>query len=108
MVQIIWEFRVRPECVQEFESHYGSRGTWAKLFERSAEFQGTALVRDMHDTQRYLTIDRWLGVESFEKFRREFREEYEHLDHRCERLAESECRIGVCADVDEVLSSDDL
>ena len=46
MIQLVWEFIVRPDDIREFETHYSSGGTWAELFRKSAGYRGTVLWRD--------------------------------------------------------------
>ena len=52
-------------------------------------------MRDTADPLRYLTVDRWAGPESFDRFKVELAGEYENLDRHCERLTESERRVGL-------------
>lgn len=91
---IVWEFYVRAGFEREFEDVYGSSGDWARLFARSADFQGTELVRDASTAGRYLTVDRWESAEAFEEFRKTYAAEYEALDARCEAWTETEVKIG--------------
>jgi quinol monooxygenase YgiN len=94
MWQIVWEFRVATENREEFERIYGSEGEWAKLFRRSEQFGGTALLRDPAVAGRYLTIDSWSDSEAFDSFKTEFAADYKALDLRCESLTEYEMKIG--------------
>ena len=95
MVEIVWEFRVASEKKAEFERHYGPEGTWVQLFRRSPEFIGTELLRDREAPERYLTIDRWKSVASYDAFRDEFAEEYKRTDAEMESLTQSETKLGV-------------
>jgi quinol monooxygenase YgiN len=90
----VWEFRVKPESVAEFERVYGPEGSWARLFRRSANYQGTELLRDQERAGRYLTMDRWTSHEALGKFKQEFAADYAALDKECEPLTESELRLG--------------
>lgn len=95
MMQVIWEFKVRPERVREFESHYAGAGAWAQLFRRSEAYLGTELWRDSRDDVRFLTLDRWRDASSYESFWRQHEQDYRRLDETFEELTESERLIGV-------------
>jgi heme-degrading monooxygenase HmoA len=94
VVQLVWEFVVRPKRIREFERHYSASGTWAALFRRSPAYQGTELLRDVARRNRYLTVDRWDDLASHRAMRRNFAQEYEELDRMCEALTESEGHVG--------------
>ncbi len=94
MIRVVWEFRVRPGREQEFESHYASGGTWARLFRRSPGYEDTVLLRDAREPRHYLLTDHWRDLASLEAFRRDFAEEYEALDRSCEALTEDERLVG--------------
>ena len=95
MIQIIWEFRVKPDQRAEFEKHYRSDGSWAELFRRGGGYRGTRLLQDGQEAGRYLTIDAWDQVGSFDAFKKQFAAEYQALDKECEALTESERLVGV-------------
>lgn len=94
MLGIVWEFRVRPERAAEFERRYAADGDWARLFRRAPGFRFTSLARDAQAPDRYLTIDGWDDLASFERFQQDFAREYEALDKECEGLTVEEKRIG--------------
>ncbi len=94
MWHIVWEFRVAPEHRSEFERVYGAEGAWAQLFRGSPEFHGTTLLRDPHVAGRYLTLDVWASLQSWDFFREAFSADYRKLDERCEQLTEYEMKIG--------------
>jgi heme-degrading monooxygenase HmoA len=95
MFVIVWEFRVPREHMPDFERAYGTGGDWAQLFRKSEGFIGTELLHDRNDLTRFLTVDRWRSRDDFEAFRAEFEDAYMAMDVRCERLTESENRVGV-------------
>jgi hypothetical protein len=95
MIDIVWEFRVSTERQREFEFNYDSNGVWAALFNRSAEFRETILLRDSSRNGRYLTIDRWTSEDAFRGFKEAFAKEYAEIDARCEALTESERLVGI-------------
>ena len=95
MVDIVWEFEVKPEHIAAFELHYGPAGTWAQLFRTSMEYGGTVLLRDSERPGRYLTIDRWPNLATFEHFKQKHEAEYRRIDAEMEHLTSSEKRLGV-------------
>lgn len=95
MIQIIWEFVARQDETAEFERCYSSVGPWAELFRRAPGYRGTSLLRDADQPRRFVAIDRWESAEAQRAMREKFAREYEALDKACERLMESERRIGV-------------
>ena len=92
---LIWEYRVKPDKMPEFEKIYGPGGEWTRLFERAEGFQGSDLHRDLSSAQRYIVVDRWESKEAFESFRERFRADYGTLDRRCEPLREQETLLGI-------------
>ena len=95
MVQIVWEFRVVAGKEEEFERHYGPEGTWVQLFRKGSAFLGTDLLRDREVRGRYLTVDRWKDLGSYEMFKSKFHDEYKRIDSQMEVLTEGETRVGV-------------
>lgn len=68
----VWEYRVRLDRIREFEAVYGPKGEWVRLFRR----------------------------EAYAAFRRRFGTEFDAVDERCERLTETETRLGDFESVD--------
>jgi len=91
---LIWRFRIRPDCLNEFLARYGPDGDWVRLFRRSPGFQGTLLLKDLGVADWYLTIDRWGSEAAYGEFRREFAGEYAQLDRECEDLTLAEEFLG--------------
>jgi heme-degrading monooxygenase HmoA len=94
LLNIVWEFEVKPERIVEFERRYGADGDWAILFRKSPHYQKTVLTRDLTTRGRYLLTDVWDDYASFENFKAEFRGEYDGLDKQCEDLTITETRVG--------------
>ena len=90
----IWEFTAKPEARAEFENFYGPDGEWVQLFRRSKSFMRTELFRDRRTENRYVTIDYFASGAGYQDFLREFRQEYEALDRRCEAVRASQRQIG--------------
>jgi heme-degrading monooxygenase HmoA len=100
MIATIWRFHVRPDAVAAFESAYGARGDWARLFERQDGYDGTELLRLDGAAPVYLTIDRWRDRAAFERAKQAFADDYAELDRRCEALTSEETWLGLHAVVD--------
>jgi quinol monooxygenase YgiN len=94
MMRIVWRFRVKPEKAEEFQRVYSWKGKWAKLFGRSAEYQGTLLLQDRADPLVFVVIDRWAKMDSFVRFRQQFGPDYDDLDQQCTDLTVEEALIG--------------
>lgn len=90
----IWEFVARPEARAEFENFYGPDGEWVQLFRRSEAFLHTEFFRDLTRKDHYVTVDSFVSQAGYEDFLREFRQEYEALDRRCDGVRQSEKEIG--------------
>jgi len=90
----VWEFRVRPAFVADFQRAYGPDGDWAALFRRGDGYLGTELHRDVDDPLRFVTVDHWTSREAQAAFHRQFRDEYAQLDDRCEVFTVEEWLIG--------------
>jgi heme-degrading monooxygenase HmoA len=95
----VWEFLVRPGCEAEFERLYGPEGDWVQLFSKGGGYLGTALIRDSHDKERYLTIDSWRKESDHLAFKQQFEEEFKRLDLLGEKLTKSESLIGKFGEV---------
>jgi hypothetical protein len=90
----IWEYFVRRDKVDEFESIYGPRGDWAQLFSRSADYFRTDLYRDVSNPHRFVTVDFWASKAARDGFRAEVSAEFEILDRKGEELTATEHFIG--------------
>lgn len=93
MYTVIWEFTVAPEHRAEFVRRYASDGDWARLFSRSSEWQGTSLVADESDPERFYTVDRWASQGAWDRFKGIHGTDYEALDRKCDGLSRAERRI---------------
>jgi heme-degrading monooxygenase HmoA len=94
MYLIVWEYQVKADCNTEFEKIYGENGDWVELFQKERGYAGTELLHDEQDSQRYLTIDRWVSQQAYERFHIQRQDEYETLDVRCRELTERESLLG--------------
>ncbi len=93
-VCIVWEFQVRPECIQAFEFTYGEQREWARLFRRDSAYIHGDLLRDPGLPGRYLTLDHWKTRAAYQVFRDRFRDEYQKIDDLCRQNTLSERQVG--------------
>lgn len=94
MFVVVWEFVVKPEHVSEFERHYASDGTWARLFRQDPAYHKTSLLRDPKQSGRYLTADYWHDESAYAAFKERARSQYLELDALFEEFTEKETLIG--------------
>jgi heme-degrading monooxygenase HmoA len=94
-IEVVWLFSVHSDRVDEFAQIYGPEGEWAQLFRRAPGYIETLLLSDVDEPNRFLVIDRWQDLASFEEFKRAHVAEYQELDTRCEVLTTLEKRIGI-------------
>jgi heme-degrading monooxygenase HmoA len=97
----LWEFLVQASRQAEFERHYAPDGSWVKLFRQSDGYLGTQLLQDRANPLRYVTVDRWAGIDAYRGFRAKFRAQYEALDRLCEGLTTQEAPLGEYGEVTE-------
>ena len=90
----IWEYRVRPDYLAQFERHYGPDGTWVRLFEKATGYVGTVLLRDRAQPLRYVTIDTWESAEAYQAFRSRFEARYRAVDDLCASFTTEEVSLG--------------
>jgi quinol monooxygenase YgiN len=94
MLVVVWEYRAKPERVDEFESFYRPDGPWAELFRQSPAFVSTTLMKDVRDPGRYMVADRWTSEVVYEEFKRACGEAYHALTERGARLYQQEREVG--------------
>lgn len=94
MFVVVWEYRVKPGSVPEFESLYHPDGEWSDLFRQGPGFIGITRMKDLHDSARYMIADRWKSLALYEEFRREHAADYAALSERGSRLIDREIEIG--------------
>ncbi|HUL32307.1 MAG TPA: hypothetical protein VL128_00375 [Candidatus Eisenbacteria bacterium] len=94
MFLILWEYEVKPGYEERFESVYGPRGDWARLFQTDARFRETRLLRDVSRPRWYFTLDYWDSENSFLSFKAANEAAYHALDQTTESLSVSERSLG--------------
>jgi quinol monooxygenase YgiN len=91
---IIWEFQVRSGMEYRFETRYGPKGLWARLFAQDESYMGTDLIHHLSKERTYVTLDFWTSQAAYDAFRKQHRSKYKAIDQKCEELTESEREIG--------------
>ena len=90
----VWRFRPLPAAVEGFETACGPEGDWARLFRTAEGFVGTTLLKGEGTPAEYLTLDRWVSRDVYQRFRRDRSAEFTALDRQCEALTAVEKEIG--------------
>jgi quinol monooxygenase YgiN len=94
MLVVVWEYRVSPRRVEEFESFYRPDGPWGAMFRESPAFISTTLMRDLRDPMRFMVADRWTSETVYEEFKREHTTRWHEMSERGRRLFENETEVG--------------
>lgn len=94
MVQIVREFIVREEALDQFRLAYGPGGAWSRLVSKRPGFRGTTLLRDTVNPHRYLTIDFWDTEDQWEQTLAVCRTEYANIDAAFAEWTEAETKVG--------------
>src|SRR5262245_32524783 len=94
MIYVLWQFRAKPDKVEQFERDYGPDGVWAQLFSKSPHYERSVLLRDPSQEASYIVIDIWRDETSYQAFKKTFQEEYRRIDRRCEALTLEEKPLG--------------
>lgn len=92
MIAYIWRYEVPEEHRAAFETAYGPKGDWARLFADSEGYRGTELMRGPDGT--YLTLDVWRDRTDLEAFLSAHRQEYVELDRRTQAWTRAEQSLG--------------
>jgi heme-degrading monooxygenase HmoA len=90
----VWKFRPPQESEAAFAAAYSAEGRWAQLFGRGKGYRGTSLLRPSEPAGWWVTIDRWDSLSDFERFGRDYGEQYRALDAELEGIAGEEEFVG--------------
>lgn len=91
----MWRYTILESQKEEYEFEYGNeRGSWSLLFNNSPDYLGSYLHRNLEAQTTYLLIDTWKSKESYEDFKRVYREDYNSLSTQFEKLYATEEKIG--------------
>jgi len=94
MFIIIWRYKIKYEHIFDFESLYGQKGDWVRLFKRYDDYIKTEFLKDCSDTESYITIDYWKSKESYQNFKRTAAKEINEIDKLGEKLTLQETYLG--------------
>ncbi len=95
--EVLWEYLVKSEFLEQFVEIYGPHGAWAELFARYPGYLGTDLVRDTANDRRFITKDRWVSYAAYSDMKHRSRKVYQAIDEQCEKLTVDETYIGIFA-----------
>lgn len=84
---------------ESFEEAYGPNGDWALFFKDARGYVGTELLRDLEQPGRYLVIDRWESVDTYNDFIDTNRDEYMRRGDEMAFHYVQELRFGTFASV---------
>jgi len=94
MLVIVWEYEVKSDRIEDFESFYRPDGPWTGLFRGSPAFLSTTLMRDLRKPGRYMVADRWMSESMYEEFKLEHQQAYDKLHERGHRFINIETEVG--------------
>ena len=94
MLVIVWEYIVKPERVEDFESMYRPDGPWSELFRESPGFVSITLMKELKNPRRFMVADRWTSEAVYEAFKQAHSTRYAALSERGRRLIERETEVG--------------
>jgi heme-degrading monooxygenase HmoA len=86
----VWEFEVPAQEVEAFMSSYAANGAWSQLFARGDGYVDSRLYRATDDARRFITVDRWRDLDSWQVFLDRWGAEYQALDKQLEELTNTE------------------
>jgi heme-degrading monooxygenase HmoA len=97
VIALVFRYDVRDP--EPFEHAYGPEGEWAQFFRRGTGYVGTELLHDLEEPDRYLVIDRWESIETYNTFLAENQAEYLRRSDEARFLYIQELRFGTFENV---------
>jgi heme-degrading monooxygenase HmoA len=94
MFVVVWEYTVKPDRIEDFESFYRPDGPWPKLFRQYPGFVSTTLMKDLRNPRRYVVADRWTSQALYDEFKNAAGDAYDALSDRGHRLIVKESELG--------------
>lgn len=94
MLLVLWEYDVRPEAVEEFESLYRADGAWGDLMRQGPGFVSITLWHDRRQPLRYVVADRWTSEPLYDDFIRRNTSAIDALNERSSATRTREHLIG--------------
>jgi heme-degrading monooxygenase HmoA len=94
MFVTIWKYKVKSDKKEEFVALYGVDGDWVRLFKNFSDYVKTTLLKDINDSESYVTLDYWKSKEVYYDFKLKAVEEFKRIDEIGEELTLSEEHLG--------------
>lgn len=94
MLLVLWEYDVRPDALDEFESLYRPDGAWGDLFRAAPGFVSITLWQDRARPHRYVVADRWTSEVLYEEFMRDRAADIAAMNERAARTRTREVALG--------------
>jgi len=94
MFIVVWEYAVKPDRIEDFESFYRPDGPWTRLFHKYPGFVSTTLMKDLRNPRRYVVADRWTSEKLYDAFKQAAADAYDELSARGNRLIDKEAELG--------------
>ena len=94
MLLVLWEYEVKTDRIEEFESLYRPDGAWTDLFHVCPAFVSITLWKDLRRPGRYMVADRWTSETVYDEFVREQAVAIAELSARGARAWTSEREVG--------------
>jgi heme-degrading monooxygenase HmoA len=91
---VLWEYEVKPDALDEFESLYRPDGAWGDLMRQGPGFVSITLWKDRGNPRRYVVADRWSSEVMYEEFLRERAADIRALNERAARTRSREVALG--------------
>ncbi len=90
----IWQYDVKPECIDEFREAYGPKGVWYDYYAQSEHYLGTDLYEDDKVQGRFITIDYFSNGSAREDLISNKSTEFQKIDDQWEHATQEEFFIG--------------
>ena len=100
MFVAIWKYEVKEGSIKEFEELYGQNGKWVNLFRENTGYITTEFVKNIRETNVYLTVDKWESNGHYQNYLEKNKNEIIEIDAEGEELTANEARIGWFETVD--------
>lgn len=95
MLAVVWSFRVRKGCEDEFEKLHGADGEWTAISRKSRSFIGSSFLQELADPRRYVVVEYWSEMVIYEKHLADFSSRIEELQQQREKMVEETLPLGL-------------
>lgn len=94
MYAVVWKYKIKSKNKGKFEFEYGRNGTWAKLFAKSENYQGSFLYKSEDEVDTYILMDTWINKQSYADFIKMNQQKYNEISSGFEYLYLIEEKTG--------------